>query len=103
MGITVVSLIACAVIFRILGNNGIYPITLGLSRTFIYIGLYIRWGISVSKRIVQAQVRRNLIAVVLLNVFWLEDISDISALLKELEENKETLQKVIFLSRKTIA
>ena len=70
MGITVVSLIACAVIFRILGNNGIYPITLGLSRTFIYIGLYIRWGISVSKRIVQAQVRRNLIAVALLNVFW---------------------------------
>lgn len=70
MGITVVSLIACAVVFRILGNNGIYPITLGLLRTFIYIGLYIGWGISVSKRIVQAQVRRNLVAVALLNVFW---------------------------------
>ena len=68
--ITVALLIVCAVIFRILGNNGIYPITLGLLRTFIYIGLYIGWGISVSKRIVQAQVRRNLVAVALLNVFW---------------------------------
>lgn len=68
--IIVVLLIVCAVVFRILGNNGIYPITLGMLRTFIYIGLYIRWGISVSKRIVQAQVRRNLVAVALLNVFW---------------------------------
>ena len=31
---------------------------------------YICWGISVSKRIVQTQVRRNLVAVSLLNVFW---------------------------------
>lgn len=68
--IIVVFLIVCAVVFRILGNNGIFPITLGLLRTFIYIGLYIRWGISVSKRIVQTQVRRNLVAVALLNVFW---------------------------------
>lgn len=48
--------------------------TFGLMHTFIYIGLYIGlyigWGISVSKRIVQAQVRRNLVAVALLNVFW---------------------------------
>ena len=69
-GIIVALLIVCAVIFRILGNNGIFPITLGLLRTFIYIGLYIGWGVSVSKRIVQAQVRRNLVAVALLNVFW---------------------------------
>ena len=69
-GIIVVLLIVCAVVFRILGNNGIYPITLGMLRTFIYIGLYIGWGISASKRIVQAQVRRNLVAVALLNVFW---------------------------------
>lgn len=68
--IIVVLLIVCAVVFRILGNSGIYPITLGMLRTFIYIGLYIGWGISVSKRIVQAQVRRNLVAVALLNVFW---------------------------------
>ncbi|MGN0475875.1 MAG: histidine kinase N-terminal 7TM domain-containing protein [Ruminococcus sp.] len=70
MGITVVLLIICAVIFRILGNLGIYSITFGMLRTFIYIGLYIGWGISVSKRIVQAQVRRYLVAVSSLIVFW---------------------------------
>lgn len=68
-GIIVVLLIVCAVIFRILGNNGIFPITLGLLRTFIYIGLYIWRGVSVSKRIVQAQVRRNPVDGALLNVF----------------------------------
>ena len=70
IGITVVLSIVCAVIFRIAGNNGIYPITFGLLRTFIYIGLYIGWGVSVSKRIVQAQVRRYLVAVSSLIVFW---------------------------------
>ncbi|MGN0499112.1 MAG: histidine kinase N-terminal 7TM domain-containing protein [Acutalibacteraceae bacterium] len=69
-GIIVVLLIVFAVVFRILGNNGIFPLSLGLLRTFIYIGLYIWWGVSVSKRIVQAQVRRNLVAVSLLNIFW---------------------------------
>lgn len=70
IGTTVALSIVSAVVFRILGNLGIYPITFGMLRTFIYIGLYIGWGISVRKRIVQAQVRRNLVAVALLNVFW---------------------------------
>lgn len=68
--IIVVSLIVCAVIFRVLGNSDICPVTCGLLRTFIYIGLYIGWGISVSKRIIHTQVRRHLVAVAFLNVFW---------------------------------
>ena len=68
--IIVVSLIVCAVIFRILGNSDICPVTCGLLRTFIYIGLYIGWGISVSKRIIHTQVRRHLVVVAFLNVFW---------------------------------
>ena len=64
-GIIVVLLIVCAVVFRILGNNGIYPMIAEPLHTFVYIG----WGVSVSKRIVQAQVRRNPVAVALLNVF----------------------------------
>lgn len=68
-GIIVVLLIVCAVIFHILGKNGIYPMIAGSLRTLVYIGLYIGWGISVSERIVQAQVRRNPVAVALLNVF----------------------------------
>ena len=69
-GIIVAFLIVCAVVFRILGNLGIYPMTAGLLRTYIYIGLYIGRGISVSKRIVQAQVRRYLVALSSLTVFW---------------------------------
>ena len=69
-GSIVAFLIVCAVVFRVFGNNGIFPVTFGLIRTFIYIGLYIGWGISVSKRIVQAQVRRYLVALSSLTVFW---------------------------------
>ena len=69
-GIIVVLLIVCAVIFRILGKFGIYPMIAGSLCTLVYIGLYIVWGISVSERIVQAQVRHNRVAVALLNVFW---------------------------------
>ena len=33
------------------------------------------------------------------NVLWLEDISDIAALLKELEENKETIAESNYLEQ----
>lgn len=68
--IIVALLIVCAVLARVLGKCGIYPLTLGLIRTFIYIGLCIGWGISVSKRIIQAEVCRYLVAISFLNIFW---------------------------------
>lgn len=45
-------------------------VPLGLVRTMIYIGLYIGWGLSVSHRILQTQVRRYMIGVSFLTVFW---------------------------------
>ncbi len=39
-------------------------------RTMTYIGLYIGWGISVSKRVIQEQVRHYLVSVSGLMVFW---------------------------------
>ncbi len=63
-------LIVCAVIARVLGNNGFHSVFCGLIRTLIYIGLYIGWGISISKRIMQAQVRRYMISISGLMVFW---------------------------------
>ena len=42
----------------------------GIARSLIYIALYIGWGISVSQRIMQVQVRHYLIAVSGLVVFW---------------------------------
>ena len=68
--IIVAVLIVCAVIARVLGMNTPYSVQFGLIRTMIYIGLYIGWGISVSKRVIQAQVRRYLVSISGLMVFW---------------------------------
>lgn len=40
-------------------------------RTSVYIGLFAAWGISVSNRIIQPQVRRYLVAISLLMGFWI--------------------------------
>ena len=41
------------------------------ARIFLYLGLFAVWGVSVSRRVLQLQVRRWLVVVVLLMVFWL--------------------------------
>lgn len=63
-------IIICAVIARIFGKLQIHSVFFSLIRTMLYIGLYIGWGISVSKRVMQVQVRRCLISVSGLMVFW---------------------------------
>ncbi|MGN1457529.1 MAG: histidine kinase N-terminal 7TM domain-containing protein [Acutalibacteraceae bacterium] len=68
--IIVLVLIICAVVARILSKIGFHNIFFGIIRTMIYIGLYIGWGISVSKRVMQVQVRRCLISVSGLMIFW---------------------------------
>ena len=45
-------------------------VPLGLVRTMIYISLYIGWGFSVNRRILQTQVRRYMTGVSFLAVFW---------------------------------
>ena len=62
--------ILCAVLARVFSKLGYAHVTLGLVRTMIYIGLYTAWGISIRKRVVQAQVRHYLTAVSALMVFW---------------------------------
>lgn len=42
----------------------------GLLRAFIYLGLYLAWGISIRSRIIQKQARRYLTAIAALIVFW---------------------------------
>ena len=69
-GIIVAVLIVCAVVLRVLGKFDILIVPGGIARSLIYIALYIGWGISVSKRIIQVQVRHYLIAVSGLMVFW---------------------------------
>lgn len=69
-GIIAAVLIVCAVVLRVLGKFDILIAPGGIARSLIYIALYVGWGISVSKRIIQVQVRHYLIAVSGLMVFW---------------------------------
>ena len=69
-GFLVAVMVFCAIILRVLGKFDILIVPGGIVRSLIYIALYIGWGISVSKRIIQVQVRHYLIAVSGLMVFW---------------------------------
>ena len=69
-GFLVAAMVFCAIFLRVLGKFDILIVPGGIARSLIYIALYIGWGISVSKRIMQVQVRHYLIAVSGLVVFW---------------------------------
>ena len=68
--IVVAALIACAVVLRVLGKFDILRVPGGIARSLIYIALYIGWGISVYRRILYAPVRRYMVGVSFLAVFW---------------------------------
>ena len=69
-GFLVAAMVFSAIALRVLGKFDILIVPGGIARSLIYIVFYIGWGISVSKRIVQVQVRHYLIAVSGLMVFW---------------------------------
>lgn len=69
------ALIAAALIFaamlcRNIGR-GLPGRFLALPRSFIYVGLFLYWGISVRRRVMQQQARRFLTAIAALMVFWI--------------------------------
>lgn len=63
--------IAFAYTFRFLGKGAFYPTLFSYFRSFIYIGLFAGWGLSIRHRIVQKQARRYLTGAAALLVFWL--------------------------------
>lgn len=66
-------LFVIAVIINII-NNGLPPVQtfiLGLLQTNLYIAVYAIWGISVSRRILQTQVRFFLECIAALLIFWM--------------------------------
>ena len=69
-GFLVAVMVFSAIILRVLGKFDILIVPGGILRSLIYIALYIGWGISVSKRIIQVQVRHYMISVSCLMVFW---------------------------------
>lgn len=68
-GIVVLAVIL-AYSFRLVGRGDFYPTLFSYLRSFIYIGLYAAWGLSVRQRIVQRQVGRYLTAVSVLIILW---------------------------------
>ncbi len=69
-GFPAAAMVFFAVFLRVLGKFDILIVPGGIVRSLIYIALYIGLGISVSKRIIQVEVRHYLIAVSGLMVFW---------------------------------
>ena len=69
-GFLVAAMVIFAIALRVLGKFDILIVPGGIVRSLIYIALYIGWGFSISKRIIQIQVRQYLIAVSCFMVFW---------------------------------
>lgn len=69
-GSIVAVLILIAYICRIPGLFHSHTREIGILRAFIYICLYISWGVSVRSRIIQPGVRRYMTTIAFLMVFW---------------------------------
>ena len=69
-GIAVLAVIL-AYCFRIVGRGSFYPMLFSYLRSFIYIGLFAAWGLSVRQRIVQKQVRRFMTVTAVLLIIWM--------------------------------
>lgn len=67
----VVFAVIVAYTFRLIGRGSFYPTLFSYLRSFIYIGLYAAWGLSVRQRIVQKQVGRYLTSVSVLLIIWM--------------------------------
>lgn len=66
----VAAVILCAVAARTLGIFDIFPQTMGIIRSVLYIGLFVAWGLSVRERIIGTQARRYLTVAAALMVLW---------------------------------
>ena len=63
-------LVITALLCRIVGKVSPRYLFWGILRTLIYIGLYIGWGISIHKRVVQKAAKNTLIFISGLMIFW---------------------------------
>lgn len=68
--VTAAILIAAAFILRFLVKIDVLPYEVSLIRTAIYIFLFMAWGISVKRRVLNKNVRRYLVSVAFLMLFW---------------------------------
>lgn len=71
VAVVVAALIAIAVACRYLAKNDIFPALTRFIRPAIYISLLVAWGYSIHRRIIQPYLRRCLMGIVALMVFWM--------------------------------
>lgn len=69
-GVVVLSVVVLAYSFRLIGKGSFYPTLFSYLRSFLYIGLYTAWGLSLRQRIVQKQVGRYLTGISILLILW---------------------------------
>ena len=68
--ISVLLVVVFAYSFRLIGKGSFYPTLFSYLRSFLYIGLYAAWGLSIRFRIVQKQVGGYLVGVSVLLILW---------------------------------
>ena len=73
--VAVILALFTAYCFRLMGKGRFYPTFFSYLRSFIYMGLYAAWGLSVRKRIMQKQIRKYLTSVSVLLIFWMAERS----------------------------
>ena len=70
-GCIIILAVVSAYAFRIIGRGDFYPMLFSYLRSFIYIGLFAAWGLSVRQRIVQKQVCRFMTGTAVLLIIWM--------------------------------
>lgn len=70
--ICVLICVLVAMICRVIGRECSSNLA-SFIRSFLYIGLFTRWGVSVRRNVMQVQVRRLMTAITLLMIFWIAD------------------------------
>ena len=70
-GCIIILAVVSAYAFRIIGRGDFYPMLFSYLRSFIYIGLFAAWGLSVRQRIVQKQVCRFMTVTAVLLIIWM--------------------------------
>ena len=72
---SVAALIAAAIVCRYLAHSENFPTALikalDIVRTFIYLGLFGGWGVTVYRRVMQTQARKLLVITAALMILWL--------------------------------
>lgn len=68
--ISVLLVVVFAYSFRLIGKGSFYPTLFSYLRSFLYIGLYAAWGLSIRFRIVQKQVGGYLVGISVLLILW---------------------------------